>query len=231
MFTWRFKRKSSKNWKDEIVRKNSVNKNFTKVNGTIMFPSSHDIHPIHLNESILVLKKLLNFDNKILIVSKPHYLCIKKICTQFKNYKKNILFRFTIGSTSSKILKFWEPGAPSFSERFRSLKFAYNNGFQTSISCEPMLDNNVEDLIEKVSPFVTDSIWVGKVNFLLRRLKINNVLNQITYQKAFELLEWQSNENIIKLYMAFKDNPKIKWKESIKNIVGISIPKEKGLDI
>ena len=40
-----------------------------------------------------------------------------------------------------------------------------------------------------------------------------------------------NNDNIMKLYHKYKDNPKIKWKESIKKIVGIEIPTEAGLDI
>ena len=33
------------------------------------------------------------------------------------------------------------------------------------------------------------------------------------------------------LYDTFKSNPKIKWKDSIKKIIGIERPCEKGLDI
>jgi hypothetical protein len=40
-----------------------------------------------------------------------------------------------------------------------------------------------------------------------------------------------SDEWIVELYDAYKDNPKIKWKESIKRIVKIEIPTISGLDI
>jgi hypothetical protein len=40
----------------------------------------------------------------------------------------------------------------------------------------------------------------------------------------------QSDEWIVELYNKFKDNPKLKWKESIKKIVNIEIPTIKGLD-
>jgi hypothetical protein len=33
------------------------------------------------------------------------------------------------------------------------------------------------------------------------------------------------------LYARFKNDPMIKWKESIKKIVGIEVPVEKGLDV
>ena len=196
-----------------------------------MYPSSHDIHPEHLAENIIFLKNLLKSGNKVLIVTKPHIKCIKRICNEFTNYKNNILFRFTIGSSNSQTLKFWEPGAPDFKERLESVKYAYNANFQTSISCEPMLDNNIEDLIEIILPFVTDAIWLGKVNFLLRRLKMNGINDFETIKKAIELIEWQKDENILILYKKYKHNPKIKWKESIKKIVGIELPLVNGLDV
>jgi len=226
----RFGRKTSKNWKDEVLRDGILNKRVSKSKGLIMIPSSHDIHPDHLKEAIIILKNILSSGNQILIVSKPHIECIRTICDEFSIYRKNILFRFSIGSIESKVLKFWEPGAPDFSERLESLKYAYNNGFKTSISAEPMLDDTIDKIIEKVTPFITDSIWLGKPNFLLRRIKANGENNASTLKKANELIELQSDSNIKKLYERHKNNRLIKWKESIKKVVGIELSKEKGLD-
>jgi DNA repair photolyase len=167
----------------------------------------------------------------VLIVSKPHYKCIKAICAKFNKNKGRIMFRFTIGSIKSDILRFWEPGAPDFPERFKSLKYAYEKGFKTSVSCEPMLDNNIRAVVDKVSPYVTDSIWIGKANYLLRRLRMNNCDTKETIRRAREIIEWQSDKNIINLYKKYRTNKKIKWKESIKIIVGIELPKQNGLDI
>jgi len=227
----RFKRKTPENWKEEEIRNIQLKKKFTKHSGTFMYPSSHDIHPEHLEENIIFLKNLLKSGNKVLIVTKPHIKCIKRICNEFTNYKNNILFRFTIGSSNSQTLKFWEPGAPDFNERFESVKYAYNADFQTSISCEPMLDNNIEVLIEIILPFVTDAIWLGKANFLLRRLKMNGINDFETIKKAIQLIEWQKDINILILFKKYQHNPKIKWKESIKKIVGIELPLVKGLDV
>ncbi len=227
----RFKRKIPENWKEEEIRGIQLKKKFTKQSGTFMYPSSHDIHPEHLAENIQYLENLLESGNKVLIVTKPHLECITEICRKFNNYKKNMLFRFTIGSSNSDVLKFWEPGAPDFKERLESVRYAYNANFQTSISCEPMLDNNMESLIEIILPFVTDAIWLGKVNFLLRRLKMNGINDFETIKKAIQLIEWQKDENILILYKRYKHNPKIKWKESIKKIVGIELPLVKGLDV
>jgi hypothetical protein len=110
------------------------------------------------------------------------------------------------------------------------LKFAYNQGFKTSVSCEPMLDDKIEKVIELVLPYVTDSIWLGKMNFLIRRLKINGYNDEGSIHKANQLLEWQKDENIYNLYDRYRDNPMIKWKESIKKVLNIEIPITKGLD-
>ncbi len=227
----RFHKKTPGNWHIEEVRTHSLTKKFKRVDGTIMFPSSHDIHPEHLKECLLFLGNILASGNQVLVVTKPHLECIQAICEKFGQFKNNILFRFTIGSADSSNLEFWEPGAPSFPERIEALKWAFHSGFNTSISCEPMLDDTIEDVIRITSPFVTDCIWIGKANFLLRRLKLNGAGDSVTLEKASELLADQSEENILGLFSKFSDNPKVKWKESIKKIVDINIPTQKGLDI
>lgn len=226
----RFKRKTPDNWTEEEVNTKQLNKRFKKTDGYIMFPSSHDISPENLKHSITFLGNLLKADNNILIVTKPHMEVVSEICSKFISYKKNILFRFSIGSSNTDTLKFWEPNAPSFEERLNSLKHAFDLGFKTSVSCEPVLDINTEELVAELLPFVTDAIWIGKPNSLLRRIKMNGFNDRETLRKAKELNENLSDSWVIGIYECFKDNPKIKWKESIKKIVNIEIPTTKGLD-
>lgn len=226
----RFKRKSPDNWKEEYVNFKSLNVKFRKYDGYVMFPSSHDITPENSDLSVQFIGNILKAGNNVLIVTKPHFGVIEKICKKFSQNKENILFRFTIGSADSKILKFWEPNAPSFEERFESLKFAFENGFKTSVSCEPILDIETHELINLVIQYVTDAIWIGKPNFLLRRLKMNGITDLETIEKAGELVSLQSDKWIFELYKNHKGNPKIKWKESIKKIVNIEISTVKGLD-
>lgn len=212
----RYNRNTIDNWKDEIVREKDLEKSIPKYSGTVMFPSSHDITPEHLNESIIMLKNILKSGNRVLIVSKPHLECIQRICQTFVDYKDRILFRFTIGSTNSKILRFWETNAPSFEERLECLKMAYEMGYQTSISSEPLLDGNVDDLVNQLTPFVTDSIWIGKPNKLLYRTRINGWDDKETVKRCNELLQWIIDPNfLLDLYSRYKDNPRIRWKDSI----------------
>jgi len=227
----RFKRKTSANWKVEEVREHQINKMFKKQEGSFMYPSSHDIHPEHLDDNIQFLGNLLKSGNQVLIVTKPHFKCVKAICNTYADFKNQILFRFTIGSANSVVLEFWEPGAPDFKERIKSMKYAFENGFETSVSCEPMLDNEIDKVINKVLPFTTDAIWLGKANFLLRRLKMNGYHDNETINRANELIKWQSDKNMIELFNRYKGNSQIKWKESIKKIVGLDLATKRGLDI
>jgi len=149
-------------WKKMTVIGNNVNKKHPKYKGTVMFPTTHDITPEVLDPCLKTIKNILVSGNDILIVSKPHLECVEKMCSELTEFKNHILFRFTIGALDNKILKFWEPGAPTFGERFNSLQHAFNAGFKTSVSCEPMLDSlGMVQLFDVLNPYVTDSIWIN----------------------------------------------------------------------
>ena len=216
----KYKQTTKDNWDKPTIRLQDVNKKINKwTESLVMFPSSHDITPNNIIEAKTVLRKILEADNDVLIVSKPHYDCIKQICDEFTDYKERILFRFTIGSYDNDVLKFWEPNAPSLYERLKSLKYAFDNEFETSISCEPMMDNRVDKVIDAVRPYVTETIWIGKVNQMWSRLKRNTDMNDELVKKAEQLDQWQSDENIMKLYEKYKDDPMIKWKDSIQRVI------------
>jgi DNA repair photolyase len=153
--------------------------------------------------------------NEVLVTSKPNLDCIKKICETFTEFKDKILFRFTIGSLDSLVLNFWEPEAPSFNERFECLTLAFKMGYKTSVSAEPLLDKDVHSLIRRLSPYVTDTIWIGKAEQLRKRLTMNGYNDPNTIANADELMEWQNDPMLIRdLYEKYKDNPMIRWKTS-----------------
>ena len=170
--------------------------------------------------------KWLKVGNHILIVTKPHLECIKRICDEFNEYKDQIVFRFTIGSPNHDVLKFWEPGAPDYEERKASLRYAYEKGFQTSVSCEPILDEDIAVMVYGLLPYITDTIWLGKMNFMKPRVDTSNwEPNDWDYlSKVQNVIE---DEFILDLYDEFKDNPKVKWKESVKKVIGL--PDEEGV--
>ena len=220
-------RKTPTTWKDEEVVKIKPAGGKPTV---IMFPTTHDITPSSLSVCRTQIRNILSNGHKLLIVSKPHVDCITAICEEFKDYKNQILFRFTIGSASNETLKLWEPGAPSFDERLEALKLAHRRGFKTSISSEPMLDDKIDAVIKRVAPFVTDAIWLGKMNKPKARLSMNKAPEEVV-RASEALAQLQCDANILALYERYKDNPQIKWKDSIKKVVGLNEPEAIGLDI
>ncbi len=223
--------KTINNWEIEELNKKRLPKQFKKRNHRVMFPSTHDLTPSNLKHCLPVIEKLLESDSDVLLVSKPHLDVITTICQRFELRKDQILFRFSIGSSDNKILKFWEPFAPSYQERLDCLKYAFNKGFQTSVSVEPALDLNTSDLVKQLLPYITDAVWIGKPNKLKQRLIQNGFNDETIMKRADELIAGQSDEWIYRLYEEFKNNSKVKWKESIKKVVGIELPEEIGMDI
>jgi DNA repair photolyase len=194
-----------------------------------MFPSSHDITPTNLSACLQVLENLVAAGNDVLVVSKPHLECIRAICQQFEGYRDRILFRFTIGALDDRLLSLFEPNAPEYQERKASLQYAYELGFQTSVSAEPMLDPaNIDDLIADLLSFITDAIWIGKMNYVGRLY--SKVGPEV--QAALKIIEDDQTDEIIRaIYARHRHNPKIKWKKGIKKIVGIPLAPKPGMDI
>jgi len=215
-------------WVNQKVRWTDVRKKYSYKKGTVMFPSSHDITPPTLLPCMIVLCKLLEAGNRVLIVSKPHLVCIESICRAFQLYKDQILFRFTIGAMNNEILSYWEPNAPSYEERKEALRHAFEKGYQTSVSVEPMLDSDhIEPLVGDLDPFVTNAIWIGIMNHL-RNIKVEGEIEMAALER---IKEGQSRDRIIPIHEALKGNPKIKWKSHIKLIVDIPLSKEAGQDM
>jgi DNA repair photolyase len=225
----RFKRLTAEQWPLERVRQKDVERRRKLYAGRVMFPSAHDITPGNFEACLTVLNKLTGAGNQVLIVSKPRFDIIREICRQFDEDKDKIMFRFTIGSPNNEILRFWEPGAPSFEERLDSLAYAFEAGYQTSVSIEPMLDyEGVIELILAVDPLVTNAIWLGKMN----HIKKNLVIDSAELEAAVRWIEnGQTEERIRVLYDVLKDNPKIKWKSCMKSVIGLPLNQEPGIDI
>ena len=188
----------------------------------IMFPSTHDLFPEHLDVVTAALKSLLEASslNQVLIVTKPHHDVVKHLCGELLKYRRQIVFRFTIGSMNNDILAFWEPGAPTYDERYESLWTAYASGFETSVSCEPYLDNRIYELVNAVSLLVTDSIWIGKMNRISHRVNTDGWSSK---ERSFlhRVFDAQSNEFIKDLYRRLEDKPQVHWKDSIKKVLGL----------
>ena len=216
--------KSDSEWAKPKICRDKVSHRMGKIaKRAVMFPTTHDITPKTLAACKTVLQHLLDGGNRVLVVSKPHLDCIKAICRTFADHKDKILFRFTIGAYNDTLLKYWEPHAPVFKERLASLKHAFKRGFQTSVSIEPMLDSaNVVKLFHMLEPWVTDAIWIGKMN---------GVPSKADKSRELAIRAGQTDERIIEIYAQLKKHPKAKWKDSIKKVIGLKMAQKAGLDV
>ncbi|WP_319406292.1 radical SAM protein [uncultured Desulfosarcina sp.] len=246
------KRISLQDWRHEIIRQKDVDKDYTLFDEPIMFPGTHDITLSNLDSCKIVLNKLLEAGNRILLVSKPLCNIITEVCDDLKEYKNQIIFRFTIGAKDDKILSFWEPNAPNYAERKASLEYAFMSGFRTSVSIEPMLNsNNIEALVDDLSPFFNHSIWIGTMNHPwyfdidesdvktdagIKRVKRNiayygnRTANKIKIERE-KILAGQSPEKLVQIYKQLdtkriqsNGNRLIYWKWHIKNALGLPQP-------
>ncbi len=225
----RFGRMRPEEWANEKPRLTELQKKRSLLDGNIMFPTTHDINPSNLSDCQVVLSKLVQAGNKVLVVSKPHLPCIETICNQMVAYKEQIMFRFSIGLMDDELRTFWEPEAPNFSERLVSLRHAFEAGYETSVSVEPLLEPwSVRTLIDRVRPFVTHSIWIGKANQLRQRTSWKLPSD---HPEIVRLLSWQTDEKVLEIYKIFKDDPLIRWKDSYKKVIGLDRPDTPGLDI
>ena len=84
------------------INQKAVDKQYKKYDGRVMFPSSHDIvdDPEVLKSCMIVLEKLLQAGNEVLVTTKPDLEVVTKILNQFGEYKNQIQFRFTISSNN-----------------------------------------------------------------------------------------------------------------------------------
>lgn len=216
----RFKRIAGASaWSTPVINQKAVDKNYGKMRGVVMFPSTHDITPLNIHECLCVILKLLDVGNQVLIVSKPHIDCIELICQRLIDYKKQVIFRFTIGSMREFVLTFWEPGAPGFKERLSCLKYAHFKGYRTSVSAEPFLDDDVEHLYRRCFSYVTDSFWIGTLREFNRRVDRLSISVEQLYKYVIPLLACQSQSSILRIYEKLDGRTLIKWKDSIREIV------------
>ena len=208
---------TAETWKEEVINKEAMNCTINKCVGRFMYPTKHDITPQHLNEHVFMIGKILKPGNSIFCISKPHYECIERICKEFSDYKNKMELCFTIGSTNSDTLAFWECGATNFKERLECLKLSHSLGFTTSVSSEPLLDRNLDGLVESLTPYITRHLWFGKMNYPIQGLTVNGRMDSETMKRAKNLINFHNDSNFIRFYYnKYKDNPKIQWKSHFR---------------
>lgn len=214
MMAKRFGRTVDSDWKDMVINQPAVDKEYRKLNGRVMFPSTHDItDEREVKEACFtVIGKLLEAGNEVLITTKPRLSVIKEIVNKFATFREQLQFRFTITSINNELLSFWEPNAPTFEERFTSLKYAHRKTFKTSVSVEPFLDYTPQLLINKLSPFITESIWLGPMNYVPR-----NGMSSEDEKRCLEIRRNYQCGHLFEIYEELRTFPLIRFKDSMTN--------------
>ena len=213
-FGWR----TRSEWQREELTKRADMKTYPARDGVVMFPSSHDITPFNVGHFIRVATIILQKGNRLLIVSKPRLDCIIDVCKSLAPWKKQILFRFTIGAMDETLTAMWEPGAPRPEERLAAMKYANDCGYSVSVSIEPMLAGGAETcfVITEAFRFNPETIWIGKMNKV--RLRVADKSPAV--MEAVKNIEWQqSDSEIMKLHAVAKSVTAVRWKDSIKMVL------------
>lgn len=212
------KLKNRDDWQNEIVFMSDIIKEPTKFSGVIMFPTNHDITPHNDEVCLSALLRLLETGNQVLVCSKTNLWTAEYFAKNLKKYQEQLTFMVTITSLNDQTSAFWEPNAPMPLERISCLKLYHNEGYQTSVINEPMLDGvgGAIQLYEAVSPYVTNDIWFGLMNFPEDRVDQSDPEN---VKRLNELKQLHSEANINFLYSVLNGKDKVCWKDSIRKII------------
>jgi len=212
MMAKRYGRTDEASWKKMRINSQAVERHYPRYKGRVMFPTSHDIIdlPEVTEPCFKVLRKLVEAGNNVLVTTKPDFNVTQRLVDEFSDYKDLIQFRFTISSNNDDLLSFWEPNAPPYNVRLESLRLAYEKGFKTSVSIEPFLDHDPLPLIHELMPYVTESVWIGPMNYIPR----NNI--PLKYRDRYNSIrENYTKANIRSIMERLRDYPKIRFKDSM----------------
>lgn len=216
----RFNRRDRNDWSRMELNYHMLDKSWRKREGICMFPSTHDITPATVEYSIDFLQNLLKAGNRVLIVTKADVNVIQRLITRITDFKskaeleelKNrIEFRVTIGSMDDRVLNYWEPGAPTFASRRNAVRFLKEKGFRVSISIEPYLDPDSENVIKLIRNIYDDvsEIWIGMMNH-----------NRKLAEKAEQgLIVNKGHAATMIIFIQNLKLEKIRWKDSMQKVI------------
>lgn len=227
------KRSYWQNWGKKMTLRDYWDKSWMtrKENYIIMYPTTHDITPEIMDKAFIAIQNMLDANIDVLLVSKPHIEVMTALVDKFSDYVKNspkILPRFSISTNDNELLSFWETGAPRFEERIDCLKLLFNKGFETSVSMEPFFPaknlNGLDQisvfkqLVKELLKYVRDTLWIGMMNHIPKLICRGRDLKIDEKRSLEHLLLFYKCDNIYDLIQQFYNNPKIRWKESIKKL-------------
>jgi len=180
----------------------------------ILFTAHSKLHMEQLLENLK--KELDGNDSELLLVMKPTLQTTMDLCEKLKKYTEatigdkrgRIIFVFQINSVNTSVLKIIDPNTPYAVERLSALKYAFNNGFRTSVEATPVIDNGLIELVYKTQEFVTDYIFVDIVS----EKYVNSIIDILPKQLLRGAFDNYQRYNILKeIQNALSENEKVIW--------------------
>lgn len=157
-----------------VERTNPAASRYGRRRGVVMLPSTHDLTEATYGPLLDAALRLLEAGNRLLLVTKstsPVAQFQRELLGRSPGARQRVEWRFTVGTLDDDLAALWEPGAPPPSWRLEVLRRTAADGWQTSLSAEPLLDPWTAglDLVLTAAPHVTGTIWIGAARQLARR--------------------------------------------------------------
>lgn len=221
---------SGDEWTVEVVDEEKVEdlvENTPRKKGRGMFPTTHDITPGNVDSCLRVIRALVEEGNELLLTTKGNPQVVRRLCDELYRWKDQLMWRFTITHINSSVGEFWEPGAPPIVDRFASIRRAHDCGYETSVSMEPLLQPKwSEFLVCGLTPYVTDTIWIGKMRNIAQRTAWMTghpdgprTLEAKSRVEGMERLS--GSYHCEKVYEHCKAYDNVRWKDSYQKELGI----------
>jgi len=80
---------------------------------------------------------------------------------------------------------------------------------------------------QRLKPFVTNSIWLGKMNEIRKRVQPRT---DEEVRACDRIEQQQSDDRVKEIFGQLKDEPLVRWKDSIKKVMGLKMAAEAGMD-
>jgi len=153
-------------WNEMRINEKKIHNYRNRIGCVLQCPTTSDLFPKTLPYYERVIENGIRgrFD-EIQITSKPRVSCIEPLTTKFGQFHHTLHFFFTITTDRNGIIRTWEGRSPMYEERIECLRLAFGRGFRTSVIMEPLL-SDPRNFIQKYSGYVTDRIYIGKMNYI-----------------------------------------------------------------
>ena len=209
--------KQVKDYAEWIHPRPQGKKSYHPHNEVVMFPSTHNIDKTNLPRYLVELEKLLEFDNKVLIVEKPWKDIIRQILDHLagRGCEDRVEFRFSVTCASDAVWQRYEPKAPSPQERVDCLKMVLDARFPASVSMEPYLESPGNMAI-----FICKTLRPGEWARGLSLLR-EGWVGPLNYECPPELAPLYTPENLQSVVDAFKRYPNFFFKDHVQKALKV----------